>query len=63
MKQVAIGVEAGAIITTAAIAGTAAVVSQAASDIARGEVSDFGACGWAALRESTIERRRVSSSD
>ena len=44
----------GAVAAGAAIAGTAAVVSQAASDIARGEVSDFGAYGWAALRESTI---------
>ncbi|WP_438347712.1 AHH domain-containing protein [Paenibacillus sp. FA6] len=44
----------GAVAAGAAIAGTAAVVSQAVSDIARGEVSDFGAYGWAALRESTI---------
>ncbi|OAB45511.1 HNH endonuclease [Paenibacillus glacialis] len=44
----------GAVAAGAAIAGTAAVVSQAASDIARGEVSGYGAYGWAALRESTI---------
>ncbi|WP_458121854.1 hypothetical protein [Paenibacillus sp. Z6-24] len=44
----------GAVAAGAAIAGTAAVGAQAVSDIARGEVSDFGEYATTALRESFI---------
>ncbi|MGG4147621.1 hypothetical protein ABEW34_31385, partial [Paenibacillus algorifonticola] len=44
----------GAVLAGAAIAGTAAVVSQAVSDIASGEVSDMGTYVSTAFRETVI---------
>jgi RHS repeat-associated protein len=44
----------GAVATCAVIGGTAAVASQAVSDIASGEVSDFSAYAGAAARETVV---------